>query len=86
MGKALLKERNKVWRDILAFLSQCNEPEHSAKVAAATNLITDTAYHRLNQLAVEQMVRKINKPFGKLTIFLWEITEKGREWLKQPQT
>jgi len=85
MGKVLLKERNKVWRGILAFLEQCNEPEHSAKVADATNLGTDAAYYRLNQLTVEGLVRRISKPFGKLTVFLWEITDEGREWLKQQQ-
>lgn len=83
MCSSYRKEREETRRKILTFLKGINTPTHDTEIARVTDLNLDSVYHCLNRLAVEGMVKRTSKQFGKLTIFLWEITDKGKEWLKQ---
>lgn len=81
MSNILSKTRRKVWREILTFLDQSKELRHSTEVAKEVKLANDSAYYRLKSLAVEGLVQMQRTPYN---VILWQITEKGREWLKEP--
>jgi len=63
---------------ILAFLSK-NGQKHSSEVAKEVGISKDSAYHHLMVLASDGFVEK-NQISER--VILWEITEKGMEYLK----
>jgi len=63
---------------ILAFLSK-NGQKHSSEVAKEVEISKDSAYHHLMVLASDGFVEK-NQISER--VILWEITEKGMEYLK----
>jgi len=81
MPKSMLAERLKIWRKILAYLEENDESRHDTEIAKAVGITVDIAYYRLKSMAAEGLVEMLRKPWG----ILWRITEKGKQWLKEPE-
>jgi len=73
-------QRKEIWQKILTFLGKSEEARHSTEVAKKLGITLDRAYYYLQCLAVDGLAQK-KEICGK--VILWQITNKGKQWLKQ---